>query len=344
MLLLSVAMGLKEAIKGKNCNEPLMVHLNSIGLDLSSTPNVLSLKLRELTVKEWLGSNRSYYESFLSDSIDIETDAEKFLHPNYVQGSLGDAMVLALYNILCSPMIIFSTIPNQHIIPLMPQNILCDSLVSVAFNHTGPGHYDAVIPKQLGQKVTKVQSVHCRCGVNGDGPSCTDNESYKTRCKCHKLKLACTKACNCKNCVNSFGRRVTLGKRVRGKHSKQITLPDSKKFAEERSEKLMHGSWTSLENSIFIFVIEDFQDNAIEISVDHVLQAFNEIVILSSSTYNSVTIPDNLMKPNQKSFNQMNGKLQHYFKEMAILHCSESESMTICHNMYVHVAICTYII
>jgi len=131
-----------------------------------------------------------------------------------------------------------------------------------------------------------------------------------------------TKACNCKNCANSFGRsgQVSLWKAFQ-----QITLPDLKKFAEEKSMKLMHGLWTTLENSIFIFVIEYLQENSIEISVDHVLKTFNKIVTLSNSTYNNVTIPDNLMKPNQKSFSQMNGKLQHYFKEIPIHHCSGSE-------------------
>jgi len=59
----------------------------------------------------------------------------------------------------------------------------------------------------------------------------------------------------------------------------------------------MHSSWTTLENSIFIFVLEYLQENSIEISVDHVLKAFNKIVTLSNSTCNSMTIPDNLMKP-----------------------------------------------
>ena len=80
----------------------------------------------------------------------------------------------------------------------MPQKVICDSLILVGYNHMGAGHYDAVVPKP--------QPPHCRCGVNGDEPSCVDMGNYNSRCKCYKLKIACTKECKCKSCVNTFGR------------------------------------------------------------------------------------------------------------------------------------------
>ena len=79
-------------------------------------------------------------------------------------------------NVLRIPIIIFSTIPNNSIIPVMPQKVICDSLILVAYNHMGVGHYDAVVPKPQPNDKSKKQSKepHCRCGVNGDEPSCVN--------------------------------------------------------------------------------------------------------------------------------------------------------------------------
>ena len=130
------------------------------------------------------------------------------------------------------------------------------------------------------------------------------------------MKLPCTKTCKCKDCSNSFGKRTIQGKRTCENHSHQISLPNSKKFAEDRSEKLKHGPWTSLENSIFLFIIEDFQINSKEISAENMLKAFNEITSLSNSMYSCVDIPYYIIKPSQKSFSQVSSKLKHYSDEM----------------------------
>ena len=65
------------------------------------------------------------------------------------------------------------------------------------------------------------------------------------------MKMACTKACKCKNCANTFGRRTLQGKRNCESRAYQILIPNSKKFAEERLENIMQVPWTSLENDIF---------------------------------------------------------------------------------------------
>lgn len=310
---LSVAHGLKEITKETNKSHALIAHLNSIGVNCSVSCEELSLCLRELTVKEWL-NNQSYYQSFLDSNDDIQNDAAKFLDQTHFEGSLGDTMILAMSNFLCTPIIIFSTLQNS-ILPVMPRMVVCESLIPVAYNHTGSGHYDAVISKQI-SKERMDNDVHCRCGVNGDTPACVDQQHYQTRCKCYKLKLPCGTACKCKNCSNTFGKRSILGKRTREKHQYQISLPTSRQFIEAKSEKLAKGPWTFLENSIFVFIIEHFQLHSTELSVDNIAKAFNEIQTLSNSLYNSVHIPDNIIRPTEKSINQIRSKLQHYFNEM----------------------------
>ena len=250
---MSVARGLKEVIERKHENDPLIVHLKSTGLKLYGSCNELSLQLRKLIVEEWLGTNQLHYKSFITNSSDTESDAKKFLDPTYFQGSLGDSMVLAMSNVLCIPIIIFSTIPNNSITPVMPQKVICDSLILVVYNHMGAGHYDAVVPKPQPHEKSKKQSKepHCRCGINGDEPSCVDKGNYNSCCKCYKLKIACTKECKYKNYSNTFGRQTIQGKRNRESHAYQVPVPYSKKFSEDRSESITQGPWTSLENVIF---------------------------------------------------------------------------------------------
>ena len=316
---LSVAQGLKVTLEGKNADHPLISHLNTVGVNWHAPCEELSQHLRELTVKEWL-SNQSYYQSFLETSSDIEVDATRFLDQTHFENSLGDTMILAMSNVFCTPIIIFSTLQNNSIIPVMPRSVIGDALILVAYNSMGAGHYDAVIPKQFsGKTKVKVDELHCRCGVNGNTTSCLDQKQYRTRCACYKMKQACTTACKCKNCSNTFGKRPFLGKRTRQSHSHQISLPNSKQFIVDRSEQLIHGPWTSLENSIFLFIIEYFQLNSKEMTVESVLKGFNEIVMLSTSDYSCVDIPDCLMKPAKKSYNQMSSKLKHYLNEITII-------------------------
>ena len=135
---LSVAHGLKEVTKETDKNHSLIAHLNSIGINCSVSCQELSLRLRELTVKEWL-NNQSYYQSILDNDNDIENDATKFLDQTHFEGNLGDIMILAMSNFLCTPIIIFSTLQNS-ILPVIPRMVVGETLISVAYNHTGSGH------------------------------------------------------------------------------------------------------------------------------------------------------------------------------------------------------------
>ena len=59
--------------------------LNHIQMDPNGSIKVLSLKLRGIVVKEWLGQHRSEYENFLSNEEDCiyENEVSKFLNDGY---------------------------------------------------------------------------------------------------------------------------------------------------------------------------------------------------------------------------------------------------------------------
>ena len=283
-------------------------HINSIGLQIGDLHQT-SVQLRKLTIVEWTGCNKSFYEDFLVSHQNIDDAAEKFSEPGYFQNDLGDLMILALCNVLHLPIIIFSNIPEQPVIPVLPRETYFDFLLFVAYNHIGEGHYDAAVKKKS-MLPQPTNNDHCRCGVNGDKPTCYDSVGYHTRCKCFKRGIGCSQLCKCKNCSNTFGRRVLLGKRNRVMHAQQYALPSSKVFAEERSEKIKYGPWTLLENVILTHVLANFNDNFEDMATQHILQGFNEIVTFSKMSCCAIQIPDYLMNANHKTLLQMNGKLQ----------------------------------
>ena len=232
------------------------------------------MQLRKLTVEEWTGCNKSFYENFLVSHQNIDDAAKKFSEPGYFQNDLGDLMMLALCNVLHVPIIIFSNIPHQPVIPVLPRETHFDFLLFVAYNHIGAGHYDAAVMKKK-TLLHPNNDTFCRCGINGDKLSCSDTTTYHTRCKCFKKGIGCSQLCKYKNCSNTFGRRSLLGKRNRVMHTQQYTLPSSKAFAEDRSEKIKHGPWTLLENVILVHVLENFSKNLEEMTAENILQGFN---------------------------------------------------------------------
>ena len=81
---------------------PMLQHLASIGIlpDLD-LPEILKV-LRELTVQEFLGVNKSEYTSYLvaSDRKEFEDTAHRFADGGFFDCELGNAAPLALANIL----------------------------------------------------------------------------------------------------------------------------------------------------------------------------------------------------------------------------------------------------
>ena len=85
----------------------LLEFLNSIGLEINALSlEEISLHLRELTVQEWLGEIVHTMKIFLQLRLILMT----LQNPRYFQNDLGDTMILAMSNVLCLPIIVFSTI------------------------------------------------------------------------------------------------------------------------------------------------------------------------------------------------------------------------------------------
>ena len=123
-------------------------HLESIGITRGKTISSLAQLLRRLVVEEWTGEFRSEYEGFLTNHAPIEKQAQAFLTDGHYSTSLGDAMPLAMANVLQIPLHIYFT-PGDGSQRVSPRdNVEGIAPLPLAFTNDGPGHYDALIPAE----------------------------------------------------------------------------------------------------------------------------------------------------------------------------------------------------
>lgn len=166
-------------------------------------------------------------------------------------------------------------------------------MIFLVYNPAAAGHSDAAIPYSCTVTQNKPQDslrkesrVSCSCGVNKkiDQKSCAPNPIYATRCKCFAQCKPCSSSCCCKNCSNPFGTQPEkpIGvKRQRRSHSMQITLPTSKRFAEDKGEEMSTSVWSSFESILLREIIkESKKDQSI---VPH--KIYNDVVYYANSNF-----------------------------------------------------------
>ena len=96
--------------------------LLSLGLPVDQKHDVyqVSMLLRRAMVSEWL-ENTNVYQGFVTT--DIRAAAHEFLSTQQFSGDLGDLMVLALSNVLHTPICIFTSVVNMPVLSITP-NVL----------------------------------------------------------------------------------------------------------------------------------------------------------------------------------------------------------------------------
>ena len=202
-------------------------HFEAIGLfGAQSVPELANI-LRRLVVDEWTGDNMNDYQEFLTDR-DVEMEAQNFVRDGHFSSALGDAMPLAMANVLHMPILILvpsSLIPFLSIFPRF--NMEPISPIFLSYHNDGPGHYDALIQRKSIQntdiaseidqpdKETKSQSQckrdkdksqysSCRCGIHCKKRNIHSIENLKlrtynlkNRCKCIHKHGKCSARCKC---------------------------------------------------------------------------------------------------------------------------------------------------
>ena len=234
-------------------------HLESIGITGDQTIPSLAKFLRRLVVEEWTGAFRSEYQAFLTNAA-IEDEAHEFLTDGHYSTSLGDAMPLAMANVLQLPLLIFRQGNLVPFVTVFPRcNVDCIPPLPLAYTNDGPGHYDVLIPAEnfpfdssandgnktasdspsKNTKLNRRQGNYCRCGINKNRESLkTSLRKYKSRCGCIIHSLKCSRNCRCKGVcggaackkekmIQDNSPKYSRQTRKRGKNPIQTT-PDKK--------------------------------------------------------------------------------------------------------------------
>ena len=290
-LFSAVAFQLQSRYASEEKDSPLCQHLRILGIEADQSDlQIITQKLRELTVKEFFGVRRSEYVSYLdcSHHDQFENMASNFSERGFFDCELGNATPLALANILQVPLVIISSIENFPVIPVIPRETpLSNVPLYIAYQRVGSGHYDATIEAQhetsLGPLVAsavlhtdstqvkdrlqpegdlkQITAVGCRCGRG----SAKNKEArqfchiYKDGCKCFQSVKGCTSKCACFNCGNPYGKRTIMHSvasdpvsRKRRRPTGNDVLPGSEShFMESRGIDVIAPPWSTLEELLF---------------------------------------------------------------------------------------------
>mgnify|MGYP002803930454 CR=1 FL=1 len=342
----SVAFQLHQLMTDTSQDLSLIVrrHFESIGLyGTQSVPKLANI-LRRLVVDEWTGVNRNDYQEFLTNS-DVGTEAQSFLRDGHFSSALGDAMPLAMANVLHMPILIL--VPNTLVpfLSIFPRfNIGPISSIFLCYNNEGPGHYDALIQRKLTQntdaeaietynqdKETKTQTqcgrdkdesenVFCRCGINSKKQV---NHSVKNlklraynlknRCKCVLKHRKCSTRCKCSGKCGGTNCKMGIKKLEKDspcrRQSRKRGIHEIKttptKYMKLSQSKDEH--LNILEYFIAVAIVDYFISNGLSDKILQMISTYNKIVgiIVSEETLKWLPVANHSENNIKNAINQI---------------------------------------
>lgn len=166
-----------------------------VSRNLEADRDRLRITLRKLAVLEWK-NNEDIYKGFLtSNSTSVTEEADKFLEGGYYNSELGDTMVTALANGLELVIVVLTSIDNYPIMNIVPRHTCTPVTLYVAFNQSGAGHYDGLVPAEEVETPQLPKDTNASC--------CTCGRSdKKNNTHCHPKQRKYTTVCTC-SCYNS---------------------------------------------------------------------------------------------------------------------------------------------
>lgn len=133
-----------------------------------------------------LSHNLTNSASALMTNVSVTEEASKFLRPGYFHGELEDTMLTALSNVLQVSIIVFSSIACHPVFCVEPRRQALDQPLVVAYNQSGSGHYDGVIPMSKckhDDSDSQTETYVCSCGKSSKSASnscCQIRTKYST--------------------------------------------------------------------------------------------------------------------------------------------------------------------
>jgi hypothetical protein len=308
-------------------NHPI---LNKLGVDINDSVVHLSLKLREVIVQEWLGPNRSEYESFLTSESTYEDDAKQFLQLHHYNTDLGNTMPLAMANAIGVSFIILTSMASSPVFIVSPRaGTSADHVLYLAFTSVGSlQHYDGLVLKSTPQEsAVPVDMTKCRCGVNSKNKenqvACTHSNGRHSSCRCLAKGRGCTPSCSCKGCQNPNGKRQKGDtKRTREPHEWQKFDTSTNFVTHKAGQTLQQGRWSEFESIVFVNLVRYMERNLMysenkDSNVSILTNLFSSVVEYINSPYCSIQLPvDAVMR--HKSQQQVTGKFTNYHIEKSL--------------------------
>ena len=318
--------------------DTLKEHIGTIGIHLYMTTTEIVKTLRALLVEEWL-QNKSEYMAYFPNCTNFEEEATKYATLGVYSTALGDAMLMALANILCTPVVVFTSAESWPYVSIQPRHPRESEPIYLALMQVGPGHYCPAVPKpvlptsittQETDKETVVEgNTFCRCGRGsnskcGEKKNCSAKSEYSSRCPCLKKHLPCTSKCKCLHCDNQYGQHQEdhanapyTQRRKRPRQQHQDSKLPALKFMKESNEQPLVGRWSELETQVLIailrFMFGTHLPDDTDSSTPKIIEVYNNIL-------NFVDKHAGLPLPlSRKSLEQVQAKLEQCKKENKLL-------------------------
>jgi hypothetical protein len=264
-------------------------HLENLGISSKESVQELATILRNLVVNEFVGPFREDYMDFIHGDPRTKyiEEAEKYRRCGTFAGQLGDAMPLALANVLGMPLMVLSLNHSTPFLDVCPREVKCAEVLPIYLAHysTGGGHYDALINqnalprtstvnegekksgKHIDEAILSKPFRACRCGVNKKSDK--SNRKYSFRCPCIKSSGSCRPSCKCsgscgdtkcrKLIEKSEGAKATRKSRKRGIQQLQYNSPKKSKVMKNRKELVAKGGMNIVEFYLLYAVISKLQ-------------------------------------------------------------------------------------
>ena len=274
--------------------------MKSIGISGDKTLPELITLLRKLVVEEFLSCNLEEYSSFL---LSAEHSLYEETARNFNDCELGNAVILALSNILRTGFVVFTSLENYPTITIVPKYDPVSNIpVYLAFNQNGPGHYDGVIESRRTNEecvdtqnetevcrenveINRLGKTVCQCDQGGAKNKLTRKfcSEYKSGCKCYQNLKGCTSSCGCYNCANTYGARVETSAdrrsdnplpRKRRKHG--LGKETGREFMIGRGEIISASRWTLFEKLLCIECVHKMESRD---DVDKLTECYNNIIM-----------------------------------------------------------------
>ena len=258
-----------------------------MGFSERMTQDAMARHLRHLVCDEFLENFQHYYEAvnFDGEYEDYLRMVEEMRRDGFFNSDLGDAVLLAITNVLGTPIIVFTTQPGRPVFAITPTSNVhhVQDYMYVVFRHD-KAHFNVAFTTNNSSKVMPVlqtedsavqvdmveqlqadiagssSSSNCRCGLND---VILQDRCDGLKCSCVKNGRCCNSNCRCQQCANNKCSLISSPPsapprkraRIRRRHSHQKSMQSSLSILHERCEVPKRGSVNLIEKCILIEII-----------------------------------------------------------------------------------------